>query len=263
MVKKAQEQNLTLAKITDFAAIAGGGVTAQVNNQHILIGTEKLLKEKSVNLQQLNNETIEQFESQGKTVVHVAINGEYAGSIAIADTVKEDSKQAITQLTGMGFSVYMITGDNKRTAEAIATTVGIKPENVFAHVLPQDKAEIVKKLQQTPSKVAFVGDGINDAPALTQADVGIAMGTGTDIAIESGDLILVRGQLTLLVSAIKLSNAAFNKIKQNLFWAFAYNVLAIPLAFLGLLHPVIAEIAMATSSITVVTNANVLRRTKL
>ena len=294
VVNKAQEQNLMLLPLAGFTAIVGGGITAQVNNQHVLIGTEKLLKEKSINLQRLDTQAIQKLESAGKTVVHVAIVNEYAGSIAIADTVKDDSKQAIAELTTMGFSVYMITGDNARTAEAIATTVGIPKENVFAHVLPQDKAEIVKRLQTFPGhpkqsegsnehsersnasldssgsalrmtnqKVAFVGDGINDAPALTQADVGIAMGTGTDIAIESGDLILVRGQLTLLVSAIKLSNAAFAKIKQNLFWAFAYNVLAIPLAFLGLLHPVIAEIAMASSSITVVTNANVLRNTKL
>ncbi len=296
VVNHAKSKGLTLNSVKEFVAISGGGVMAEVNKFKVVIGTEKLLAEKRVRLDGFNQKQIEDLERMGKTVVHVGVAGSYVGSIAIADTVKEDSKEAIERLTRLGYDVFMITGDNERAAEAIATQVGIPNEHVFARVLPQDKVNIVKKLQGgrrsqansqlipqsglhaavvtrytlqqqqnniQPIRVAFVGDGINDAPALTQADVGIAMGTGTDIAIESGDLILVRGQLTLLVSAIILSKAAFTKIRQNLFWAFAYNVLAIPLAFLGLLHPIIAEAAMASSSITVVTNANLLRKTRL
>lgn len=264
VVNKAKAENIILSPVTDFQAIAGGGITASVDGKSILIGTLKLLDAHHIRLISPIRpiRPIESLESQGKTVVHVAIDGHYDGSIAIADTVKDDSREAIGQLTKMGYDVYMITGDNQRTAEAIAEKVGIPKQNVLAHVLPDQKVTKVKELQQK-YPVAFVGDGINDAPALTQADVGIAMGTGTDIAIESGDIILVRGQLSLIVSAIKLSKAAFSKIKQNLFWAFAYNVLAIPLAFLGLLHPVIAEAAMASSSVTVVSNANLLRKTKL
>ncbi len=262
VINKAKAAGLNLSSIEGFKAVAGGGLTASVNHQPIIIGTIQLLTTQQINLEELQSQTIEQFEQQGKTVIHVAINQVYAGSIAIADTVKDDSKNAIEQLTHRGFAVYMITGDNRRTAAAIAQQVGIKPENVLAQVLPDQKAAKVKELQHH-GLVAFVGDGINDAPALTQADVGIAIGTGTDIAIESADLILVRGQLSLLVSAIKLSHATLAKIKQNLFWAFFYNVVAIPLAFMGLLHPVIAEAAMASSSITVVTNANLLRRTRV
>lgn len=262
IVAKAKNENLALSTVTGFKAIAGGGLSATVKKQKVIIGTHILLKRSMVNVKNLNLSHIEMLESQGKTVIHVAIKNTYIGSIAIADTVKPDSASAIGQLTQQGYSVFMITGDNERTAKAIAQQIGIPAPNVFAHVLPDQKAAKIKELQ-LQHKVAFVGDGINDAPALTQADVGIAMGTGTDIAIESGDLILVRGQLSVLVSAINLSKAAFAKIKQNLFWAFAYNVLAIPLAMIGLLHPVIAEAAMASSSITVVTNANLLKKVKI
>ncbi|OGG03847.1 ATPase [Candidatus Gottesmanbacteria bacterium RBG_16_37_8] len=260
IVNKAKEKNLAVSIVEGFKAISGGGVAAEIDNKKILIGTIKLLNEEKINLKGFAEKIIENLESEGKTVVHIAIDQKYHGSIAIADTVKEDSQKAILDLISQGFVVYMITGDNQRTAQAIAGKVGIPKENVLAHVLPDQKAQKVKELQKK-YPVAFVGDGINDAPALTQADVGIAMGTGTDIAIESGDIILVRGELSLLVSAIKLSKAAFTKIVQNLFWAFFYNVVAIPLAFFGLLHPVVAEIAMASSSITVVGNANLLRRT--
>lgn len=262
VTNRAKSENVRLLSLTNFKAVSGGGLKANINKQPIIIGTEKLLKDHKTKLTGLSQSVIEELESQGKTVIHAALKGIYIGSIAIADTVKEDSREAITALTKQGYDVYMLTGDNERAAQAIAEKVGISSEHVLARVLPEDKANKVKELQQK-HKVAFVGDGINDAPALTQADVGITMGTGTDIAIESGDIILVRGQLTLLTSAIKLSIAAFAKIKQNLFWAFAYNVLAIPLAFLGLLHPVIAEAAMASSSITVVTNANLLRKAKI
>ncbi|MEK6793042.1 MAG: HAD-IC family P-type ATPase, partial [Nanoarchaeota archaeon] len=187
-------------------------------------------------------------------------NKKVIGAIAVADAIKEDSLEAIGRLNAHGYRSVMITGDNERTAMAIASQVGIK--EVIANVLPEDKAKKVEELQKS-GFVAFIGDGINDAPALKQSNVGIAMGTGTDIAIEAGDIVLVKGSLVGVVEAINLSKATFKKIKQNLFWAFAYNVVAIPLAVAGFLHPVVAEIAMALSSITVVTNANLLRRKKI
>jgi len=191
----------------------------------------------------------------------VGLEGNPIGIIAVADTLKDDSIDAIKALEELGLKTIMLTGDNKATAEAIAAKVGIS--EVVAEVMPDQKVEVVMKAQEDYGIVAMVGDGINDAPALAQANVGVAIGTGTDIAIESGDIILVRGDLTGLVTAINLSNATFDKIKQNLFWAFFYNVVAIPLAVVGFLHPVIAETAMAMSSITVVTNANLLRRVKI
>jgi Cu+-exporting ATPase len=206
------------------------------------------------------DETISQFENQGKTTMIVVENRKMIGIIAVADAVKDDSLDAIRRLAEQGYKTVMITGDNQNTAEAIAAEVGI--QTVIANVLPEDKAKRVEELQQQ-GMVAFVGDGINDAPALKQANVGIAMGTGTDIAIEAGDLVLAKGSLIGVVQAVNLSKATFSKIKQNLFWAFAYNTIAIPVAIAGLLHPVIAEIAMALSSITVVTNANLLRRKKI
>jgi Cu+-exporting ATPase len=191
----------------------------------------------------------------------VGLDGAPVAILAVADTLKDDSVQAIQELESMGLKTVMLTGDNRHTAEAIARELGMS--DIYAEVLPDEKVAVVKEAQSKYGMVAMVGDGINDAPALTQANVGVAMGTGTDIAIESGDIILVRGDLSGLVSAIKLSQATFSKIRQNLFWAFFYNVVAIPLAMLGLLHPVIAELAMATSSVTVVTNANLLRRANL
>jgi len=202
-----------------------------------------------------------QLEGEGKTAMLVAVDNKVLGLVAVADTLKDDSASAIVELKRMGLMPVMITGDNRRTAEAIARSVGI--ENVLAEVLPEGKVVEVKRLQSEGKKVAMVGDGINDAPALTQADVGIAIGTGTDIAIEAADVTLVRGNLSAAVSAIKLSRATFKKIRQNLFWAFFYNAVAIPLAVLGLLHPVIAEAAMAVSSVSVVTNANLLRRVNI
>ncbi len=200
------------------------------------------------------------FEENGKTTMIVVEDKKVIGIIAVADAIKEDSVIAITELNRQGYRTIMITGDNEITANAIAKQAGIK--EVIANVLPEDKAKKVSELQRK-GMVAFVGDGINDAPALKQSNVGIAMGTGTDIAIEAGDIVLARGSLRGVVASINLSKATFKKIKQNLFWAFAYNIIAIPLAVMGLLHPVIAEIAMATSSITVVTNANLLRRKKI
>jgi len=203
----------------------------------------------------------EELENHGKTVMLIAADSELQGLIAVADTLKEDSAQAIAELQRLGVQTAMITGDNQRTANAIANSVHI--DHVVADVLPEGKVAEVKRLQDQFGMVAFVGDGINDAPALTQANVGIAIGTGTDIAIEASDVTLVRGALTGVVEAINLSRATFRKIQQNLFWAFFYNVIMVPLAVAGWMHPVLAEVAMAISSITVVTNANLLRRVEI
>jgi Cu+-exporting ATPase len=204
------------------------------------------------------NDIFERLEDEAKTVMLVAVDGKPAGVIAVADTLKGDSADAIRELKSMGFETVMITGDNERTGKAIAKKVGI--ERVLAEVMPGDKVEEVKRLQDKLGMVAMVGDGINDAPALTQANVGIALGTGTDIAIESSDITLVRGQLSAVVSSVKLSRNTFRKIKQNLFWAFFYNLIAIPVAIMGLLHPVIGMTAMAVSSLFVVTNSLMLKR---
>ena len=217
------------------------------------------MNEKKISFKDFEKE-VEKFESQGKTTMIIAENGKVIGIIAVADALKDDSVLAIASLNKQGYETIMITGDNEKTARAIAKESGIA--EVIANVLPEDKAKKVEELQKK-AMVAFVGDGINDAPALKQSNVGIAMGTGTDIAIESGDIVLAKGSLIGVTQAINLSKATFKKIKQNLFWAFAYNTIAIPLAVAGILHPVVAEIAMALSSITVVTNANLLRRKKI
>ena len=242
-----------------FKILRGKGIEGTIGRKKIIIGNANLMNEQKISLREFGN-SIEKFESRGFTTMIVSENKEAIGIIGVADAVKEDSKEAVATLSSQGYKTIMITGDNERTARAIAREVGIS--EVIANVLPEDKAKKVEELQKQ-GMVAFVGDGINDAPALKQSNVGIAMGTGTDIAIESGDLVLAKGSLVGVVQAINLSKKTFGKIKQNLFWAFAYNVTAIPLAVAGLLHPVIAEIAMALSSITVVTNANLLRRAKI
>jgi Cu+-exporting ATPase len=257
IVKRATTEELELEDIAEFNSVTGKGVKAKVDGAEVLVGSRRLLTEAGIEVANVE-ERMKELESEAKTAMLVAIDGQLAGIIAVADPLKEDSKIAINELRELGLETVMITGDNRRTAEAIAQEVGI--DHVVAEVLPDGKVDEVKKLQDEFGIVAMVGDGINDAPALTQANVGIAIGTGTDIAIESSDVTLVRGDLSSVITAVKLSRATFRKIKQNLFWAFIYNTIAIPVAFLGLLHPIIAEAAMATSSISVVTNANLLRR---
>lgn len=248
-----------LKSVKNFKILRGRGVEGKINNKKITIGNRTLMNEEKISLGKFES-IINQFEREGKTTMIVAENKKVLGVIAVADTPKEDSVKAINALNMQGYKTIMITGDNETTARAIAKEVGIL--EVIANVLPEDKAKKIKELQRK-GMVAFVGDGINDAPALKQSNVGIAMGTGTDIAIESGDIVLARGNLRGVVAAINLSKETFKKIKQNLFWAFAYNMVAVPLAVAGVLHPIFAEIAMALSSITVVTNANLLRNKKI
>jgi Cu+-exporting ATPase len=257
IVEQAAARGLELQAPQDFAAMRGKGVSARVGESQVLIGSRRLMREYGIEPDSMEADLV-RLENEAKTAMLVAIDGELAGAIAVADTLKESSVAAIGELHTMGIQTAMITGDNQRTADAIARVVGI--DHVLAEVLPEGKVTEVQRLQQAYGLVAFVGDGINDAPALTQANVGIAIGTGTDIAIEASDVTLVRGDLTGVLIAINLSTATFKKIRQNLFWAFFYNVAMIPLAVIGWMHPVLAEIAMATSSTTVVANANLLQR---
>ncbi len=257
IVKKANLKNYK--EVKGFKIIRGKGIEGVINKKTILIGTEILMKERNILIKNWEDK-IKILEEKGQTTMIVAEGKKIIGVIGVADTLKEDSFSAIKKLNNQGYKSIMITGDNERTAKAIAKQVGIK--EVISRVLPEDKANKIKELQKT-SFVIFVGDGINDAPALKQSNVGIAMGTGTDIAIEAGDIVLAKGSLMGVVQAVNLSKVTFRKIKQNLFWAFAYNIIAIPVAIAGLLHPAIAELAMALSSITVVTNANLLRTKKI
>jgi Cu+-exporting ATPase len=240
-----------------FEAIPGKGVKAVIDSQEIYVGTKKLMVEKNIAID-LHEASISSLEDQGKTAMLMAVNGKLEALIAVADTLKESSREAIVDLQSMGIEVYMITGDNQRTANAIARQVGIK--NVLAEVLPENKAEQVEKLKAAGKAVAMVGDGINDAPALATAHVGMAMGTGTDVAMEAADITLMRGDLRTIPASIRLSRQTIRKIKQNLFWAFIYNIVGIPFAALGMLNPIIAGGAMAFSSVSVVTNSLSLKR---
>jgi Cu+-exporting ATPase len=260
IVERGRAMDLALGTPQDFQAIRGQGIVATVDGQRVWIGSRRMMQEQGLNILPIES-TLQRLEEKGKTAMLVAVDGELVGVIAVADTLKDDAAAAVVELHRMGIQTAMLTGDNQRTAQAIARRVGI--DHTVAEVLPEGKVDEVRRLQEQHSAVAFVGDGINDAPALTQANVGIAIGTGTDIAIEASDVTLVRGELTGVVEAVNLSQATFHKIRQNLFWAFFYNVIMIPLAVIGWMHPVLAEIAMATSSITVVTNANLLRRTEI
>ncbi|MCX6842462.1 MAG: heavy metal translocating P-type ATPase [candidate division WOR-3 bacterium] len=249
-----------LSQATEVQAVPGLGVKGLVSGVEVVVGKEELLKECGVDCRALTDAATE-LQKRARSALYVAAGGKLLGVIGVADTVKPDSAEAIAGLKALGIVPVMLTGDNHETAESIAREVGI--ERVVAEVLPAQKQQVVMDLQKEFGSVAMVGDGINDAPALKAANVGIAIGTGTEVAIESSDVTLVRGSLTGVVSAIKLSRATFVKIRQNLFWAFAYNVVAIPLAMLGLLHPIMAEVAMGLSSVNVVTNSLRLRRTKL
>jgi P-type Cu+ transporter len=260
IVSGIKEKNISLMDPVEFKAIPGYGIKAFVNNQEILIGTRKLMNKNKVDIDRALMK-MERLENSGKTAMLVAIDKQYAGIVAVADTIKETSKQAVQRLKEMGIEVMMVTGDNERTAKAIAEQVGI--EHVEAEVLPEGKAEVVKKFQQQGKKVAMVGDGINDAPALATADIGMAIGTGTDVAMEAADITLMRGDLNSIADAIFMSRKTIQNIKQNLFWAFAYNTLGIPIAAAGFLAPWLAGAAMAFSSVSVVLNALRLQRVKL
>jgi Cu+-exporting ATPase len=259
IVKYTKEQQITIPSATNVEAIPGKGIEGLVNGRRVRIGNRRWLTETGISSSP--DEVLVRFESEGKTAVIVASDEKLLGVIAIADTIKSDAKDTVEQLKDMGIEVCMITGDNERTATAVATEVGIS--HVIAGVLPGDKAAKVEELRKNGRVVAMVGDGINDAPALAAADIGIAMGTGADVALEAADIALMHGNMHGVVDAIRLSKATMRKIRQNLFWAFFYNVLGIPLAALGILSPIIAGAAMAFSSVSVVSNSLLLRRLKL
>ncbi|MFA5084046.1 MAG: heavy metal translocating P-type ATPase, partial [Candidatus Paceibacterota bacterium] len=260
VVKKAKEKKIGLSEVKNFQAIPGKGVEAVLSGEKIFLGTKKLMAENKIEVSQKIEEKISDLANRGKTVMILAREKEIIGLIAVADTLKEYSREAVEKLHEMGKKVAMITGDHKQVGEAIAKQLGI--DYVLAEVLPQEKSEEIKKLQAKGNVVAMVGDGINDAPALAQADLGIALGSGTDVAIETGEIVLIKDDLRDVIKAIDLSRYTLGKIKQNLFWAFFYNIIGIPIAagvlfpFTGwLLSPVIAAAAMAFSSVSVVFNA--------
>lgn len=266
IVQGAEKKALTLLKTQAFNAIPGHGIEVTIENQTLLLGNKKLMTDRGISLDAVEA-TSDALAGEGKTPMFISKDGQLAGIIAVADTVKASSLQAIEKLHKMGLEVAMITGDNKQTAEAIAKQVGI--DRVLSEVLPEEKANEVKKLQAEGKTVAMVGDGINDAPALAQADIGIAIGSGTDVAMESADIVLMRSDLMDVPTAVELSKATIKNIKENLFWAFGYNVLGIPIA-MGLLHviggpllnPMLAGAAMSFSSVSVLINALRLKRFK-
>lgn len=266
MIDAAKEKGVSLKNAEQFEAISGKGVVGKIEGREILVGNRRLMQDRGIEIK-ITREELDRLEKEGKTITLVARDGALIGLVAVRDTLKEFSKITINMLKKMGKDVVMITGDNRRTAEAIAKEIGI--EKVLAEVLPKEKLDEIKKLQNDGFKVAFVGDGINDAPALSQADLGLAIGGGTDIAIESGDIILIKDDLRDVATAIDLSSYAMKKIRQNLFWAFFYNIIGIPIAagllypFSGLLlNPMVAGVAMAFSSVSVVSNSLLMNRYK-
>ncbi|MEI2364015.1 heavy metal translocating P-type ATPase [Priestia megaterium] len=260
LVAGIKNKGIEIQDPLSFEAIPGYGVKATVQKRELLVGTRKLMNQHKVNIDTALEE-MTNLEREGKTAMLVALDGKYAGMLAVADTIKATSKEAVSRLKEMGLEVMMITGDNRQTAQAIAMQAGI--EHVIAEVLPEGKAKEVKKLQQQGKKVAMVGDGINDAPALALADIGMAIGTGTDVAMEAADITLMRGDLMSIADAIEMSRKTISNIKQNLFWAMGYNTLGIPIAAVGLLAPWVAGAAMAFSSVSVVLNALRLQRVRL
>jgi cation transport ATPase/plastocyanin len=259
IVRRAEAEGLDRnLPLRDFAAVPGGGVCAVVDGRRVVIGAARLLADEGIDTGAAAA-TVERLVSEAKTAVLLAVDGRVAGALGIADTVKPGSAEAVRRLHALGLQVVMLTGDNRRTAESIARQVGI--DRVFAEVRPGEKAAAIKRLQEEGHRVAMVGDGLNDAPALAQADAGIAMGTGTDVAMETAGITLVRGDLRAVARAVDLARATMRTVKQNLFWAFAYNVLLIPLAMLGMINPVFAAAAMALSSVTVLSNSLRLRGT--
>ncbi|MFA1818942.1 heavy metal translocating P-type ATPase [Virgibacillus oceani] len=260
IVAYTTEKNIEILDTDDFSAIPGHGIKADISGKEILVGTRKLMRDHHIDISDAEKEMTE-YELNGKTAMLIALDGKFSGIVAVADTVKETAKQAIKQLNEQDLEVIMLTGDNERTAKAIAKQVGI--DEVIAEVLPEEKADKVKEIQFQGKTVAMVGDGINDAPALATADIGIAIGTGTEVAIEAADVTILGGDLLLIPKAIKMSQATIKNIRQNLFWAFAYNSAGIPIAAAGLLAPWVAGAAMAFSSVSVVTNSLRLKRVKI
>jgi Cu+-exporting ATPase len=258
VVKKAQSENIEIVESQNFDTFGGKGVKAIVDENEVIIGNRALFRDRNIIISDNVEDQLYKFENKGKTAILIGVNNELSGIIAIADTLKETTKDAIEGLKKMNLKVVMITGDNERTAHAIAEQVGI--QDVIAEVLPQEKSQEVKRLQESGEIVAFVGDGINDAPALAQSDVGIAIGSGTDVAIESGEIVLIKDDIEDAVAGVQLSKKVMSRIKQNLFWAFAYNVVLIPVAA-GVLYPTFgiifrpefAGLAMALSSVSVLT----------
>lgn len=260
IVAYATEKEIDLVEVDDFSAIPGHGIEAAISGRNILVGNRKLMQDHQIEVGNAEQELVN-YELDGKTAMLIAVDGEYKGIVAVADTIKDTAPQAIQELKDQGLDVIMLTGDNERTAQAIAKQVGIT--KVIAEVLPEEKAAKVKEIQLKGKKVGMVGDGVNDAPALAIADIGIAIGTGTEVAIEAADVTILGGELLLIPKAIKISRATIKNIRQNLFWAFGYNTAGIPIAAIGLLAPWVAGAAMALSSVSVVSNSLRLKRVKI
>ncbi len=254
IVDEATERDLTLSDPTDFENVPGHGISANISDGEVLVGNRTLMAEYNVDTA-IVEEQMEQLERDGKTAMLVALDGELIGVIATADEVRESARETVASLQARGLRVMMLTGDNERTGRAVAKEVGISPENVRAGVLPEDKADTIDAIQANGDRAMMVGDGVNDAPALTTAHIGVAIGSGTDVAIESGDITLVRDDPADVLKAMRVADATISKVRQNLFWAFIYNVTLIPIASIGLLNPMLAGVAMAASSVSVMSNS--------
>jgi Cu+-exporting ATPase len=260
IVRAARQRELSLPPVVDFAATPGHGIRGRADGHSLLLGNRHFFHREGIDIG-MADEPMQRLEREGKTVMIVGINGKPAGIIAVADTLKPEAKEAVAALRAEAIEVVLLTGDNERTANAIARQLGI--DRVIAEVLPGDKARIIKQMQAGGKMVAMVGDGVNDAPALATADIGIAIGSGSDVAKETGGIILIKDDVREVVIAIRLSRITLRTIKQNLFWAFVYNAIGIPVAALGLLNPIIAAAAMALSSLSVIVNSALLKRAKV